>query len=298
MYKIHSLEVKIFLEVAKEGNFTKAADQLFIAQPTITKWIKHLEQELGIQLFFRNSKQVRLTTAGEALFKDWSSLHEKFETSIENAKKMSSCDKQHIHIGALYGFDFEVILKNQLKEFEANHFHINVDFSIYDFQKLRTIMDSLDIILTTSYEMNPSSEYEQIFLSKVPLCLAVSSQHPLSTKESLTLADIKDEDFLVFSSDSSPWAMNHLRKAFMQQGYTPNLIPVDNIPSQFLSIARNKGIAIVYSDLKKIYGGTVVFIPMEDVPLEVHRVLCYKKKNETKELRELIHCLTIPFRNH
>ena len=176
-----------------------------------------------------------MTTAGEALFKDWSSLYEKFETSIENAQKLSSCDKQHIHIGALYGFDFEAILKNQLKEFEANHFHINVDFSIYDFQKLRTIMDSLDIILTTSYEMNPSSEYEQIFLSKVPLCLAVSPQHPLSTKESLTLADIKDEDFLVFSSDSSPWAMEHLRQSFMQQGYTPNLIPVDNIPSQFLT---------------------------------------------------------------
>ena len=55
MYKIHSLEAKIFLKVAKEGSFTKAANQLFIAQPTITKWIKHLEKELGIQLFFRNS---------------------------------------------------------------------------------------------------------------------------------------------------------------------------------------------------------------------------------------------------
>ena len=60
-------QLRYFLTVAKYENFSKAADELLVSQPSISKAIMQLEQELGVQLFDRNGKRIKLNNAGKAL---------------------------------------------------------------------------------------------------------------------------------------------------------------------------------------------------------------------------------------
>ncbi len=59
--------LKYFVAVAKEGNFTRAANKLYVTQPTISKMVRNIEEELGVTLFDRSGKQVKLTDAGEII---------------------------------------------------------------------------------------------------------------------------------------------------------------------------------------------------------------------------------------
>ena len=67
---MNSQELKCFVVAADRLNFTRAAKELYVTPPTVTHHIQHLEEELGVKLFIRNSKSVQLTTAGEIFYHD------------------------------------------------------------------------------------------------------------------------------------------------------------------------------------------------------------------------------------
>ena len=74
MYKINFQQMEYFLSVAEKLNFTEAAKSLYISQPSLSKQISLLEEELGFALFIRNKRSVRLTPAGEVLNRKWKLL--------------------------------------------------------------------------------------------------------------------------------------------------------------------------------------------------------------------------------
>ena len=80
-------QIKCFLNVAKYLNFTEAANHLFIAQSSLSRNISNLETELGIQLFSRTKKYVRLTPGGAVLYQELSVLLDQGRNAIEKAKK-------------------------------------------------------------------------------------------------------------------------------------------------------------------------------------------------------------------
>lgn len=67
---MNSQELKCFVVAADRLNFTRAAKELYVTPPTVTHHIQHLENELGVKLFIRDSKSVQLTTAGEIFYHD------------------------------------------------------------------------------------------------------------------------------------------------------------------------------------------------------------------------------------
>lgn len=294
MVKINSLELEIFLEVAKELSFSRAANNLFITQPTITKWIKHLEVELNLQLFERNSRQVALTPAGEHLYINLRPAYEQLNSCIQNSQKLYSEQKNHLKIGALYGFDFERQLESHINSFEINHSDISIDFNIYDFQEMQISQKSLDIIFSTNFEMDSCSNYYKVRLEPIPLFLAVSKNNPLSTKKEVSLKEIKDETFLIFSTKASPNGIEYIRKEFFQHGISPNLVMIDNIPSQFLKISRDKGIAITNQYAVQGYEDKVNMIKLNDFHLDLYKVLCYLKTSTNPFVQEFIASLPLP----
>ena len=112
MYKISLSEMQIFLLTAKYRSFSKAAEVLYISQPTVTKWIHHLEKELGIKLFYRTSRNVELTTAGELLKERWKPLLAEIEASIHDAQELFGTGLSVVRIGALEGHGFEQLLSD------------------------------------------------------------------------------------------------------------------------------------------------------------------------------------------
>ena len=92
----HLSQYRIFYEVAKAGNISKAAKELFISQPAISKAISKLEENLDVTLFTRNSRGVQLTSEGELLFQYVENAFEALDRGENELKRI-----REFHIGQL-----------------------------------------------------------------------------------------------------------------------------------------------------------------------------------------------------
>ena len=92
-------QYKIFYEVAKAGNISRAAKELYISQPAISKSISKLEDSLGLSLFTRSSRGVQLTCEGEVLFEHVREAFEALDRGEQELKRIQEFDIGHLRIG-------------------------------------------------------------------------------------------------------------------------------------------------------------------------------------------------------
>ena len=116
---------KVFYTVANTGNISKAAAELFISQPAISKSIRKLEQSLDVTLFSRNSRGVQLTEEGEVLYDYVQRAFYALQTGEAQLKKINDLGIGHLHIGVSTTL-CKYMLLPYLKEFIAQHPHIRI----------------------------------------------------------------------------------------------------------------------------------------------------------------------------
>ena len=116
---------KVFYTVANAGNISKAATELFISQPAISKSIRKLEQSLDVTLFSRNSRGVQLTEEGEVLYDYVQRAFYALQTGEAQLKKINDLGIGHLHIGVSTTL-CKYMLLPYLKEFVAAHPHIRI----------------------------------------------------------------------------------------------------------------------------------------------------------------------------
>lgn len=117
---------KIFYEVAKEGNITRAAEKLYISQPAISQTIKTLEEELGVPLFIRNKKGVELTRTGQAIFARVENAILSLKSIDKIIEEENELDKGKIVIGAGSNIARD-ILAEPLSEFLSEFPNIQIE---------------------------------------------------------------------------------------------------------------------------------------------------------------------------
>ena len=121
-------QYKIFYEVAKAGNISKAAKELYISQPAISKAISKLEDSLSTVLFTRNSRGVQLTEEGQILFEHTSSAFEQLNAGELELKRVREINMGQIRIGVsntLCRFIMVSYLKNFIEQYP--HIKISID---------------------------------------------------------------------------------------------------------------------------------------------------------------------------
>ncbi len=292
MDKIRFDQIRIFIEVAKTLSFTKAAENLYISQSTISKWITHLEKELDIKLFNRTSRSVSLSEAGEQLFIKWTSLYEAFEISIIDARRLYAPNDMEINLGLLHHFDFEKWVPDLGSVFEQTTPPYKLNYSVYSFKELKFKAEDLDIIFTTDLEAESMPDYEMKIINEVDLFLIVSKYHPLANRKDVSMHDVKDETFYIFSQEISPKGITRVKRAFEEREISPRFVFVDNISSQFLNVVRTKGVAIANLASAKTYGEDVVTIPFTDLNFKVYSACLWHKENKKPGITSLLAFLT------
>ena len=108
---------RYFLAVARHGHFTRAAEQLGIAPPTLTRQIQDMENELGTRLFVRQTREVSLTEAGAALLIEAEATVRQFEYAQRNAQRAGRGDIGHIELGYVASAVYSGLLQKQVQAF-------------------------------------------------------------------------------------------------------------------------------------------------------------------------------------
>lgn len=182
------LQLKYFQTVAKFQHMTKAANELYISQPSLSKTISQLENELGVNLFDRRGKKIYLNECGEAFLKNVNEIFNILDNSQEELKKLSHNKARTINLVMLVASSF---LSDILNKF--NEMYPDIYFNLIQHISNPKNID-FDLSITSSYE-SPKKENCIVLLTE-EIGIAVPQNHKLYNRNSLTLKDLENEDFI------------------------------------------------------------------------------------------------------
>ncbi|WP_173917180.1 LysR family transcriptional regulator [Halobacillus sp. Marseille-Q1614] len=235
--------LKYFIEVARSSSFTRAAENLFVTQPTISKMIKNLEAELGVELFERSRKQLILTDAGRVILDQAQTIDKAFSNLETELDDLLGLQKGHIRIGLPPIMDGEEIIQI-LGDF--HQLYPNITFQLLEngTKKIEEDIsaDHLDVgitVLPTEVE-----NFHYFSFMREELKVVMPPNHPLSNRKQLKLEELKDEWFILFNKD---FALNdRIREACKKAGFLPKVIS-ESSQWDFIGkmIAANLGISIL-----------------------------------------------------
>ena len=187
--------LKEFLTLVKYLNFSKSAQVLSIAQPTLSRHISQLESELGVQLFIRDSQSVRLTEAGRFFIPE----AEKIVESYENAERRMLYFKEGVNgsISIAYRrlYDDGPWL-NILHGFKEKYPTIRSTFiSLTDFDMIysKLVKNEVDVaVMVATDEIRGNNDLDLLKLSSSTLYAVMSATHPLAGRRSIYFSDLID----------------------------------------------------------------------------------------------------------
>lgn len=214
-------QIHYFTEVVKQGGFSKAAEHLFVSQPTISNVVKDLEKELDVQLLIRTTRKLELTDTGKLLFhygEQISQLYQQFYQELDDIKNVN---RGSIKMGIFSSVGTEV-LTDIMSAFSKQYPNITIRFVEDGEANLRTALynGELDLVVL---EVPPENEpVNYIPFLKGDLRLLVHHTHSLANKETVAWEELKDEKFIIFREGFA------VRRFIMEEceriGFTPNII--------------------------------------------------------------------------
>ncbi|QDR81484.1 LysR family transcriptional regulator [Sporomusa termitida] len=236
--------LRSFIYVAEYLNFTKAAEQLYISQSTLSKHIAELEEQLGVQLFVRTHHSVRLTPPGATLFAESRSLLTRISEVFERTRKSQLEVWGTLRIGCM-GLE-HVFLPKILKHFTALYPHVKLDIQVMPVPLINEALarQELDIGFDTFVGSEFTSKFETCTIRRARLCFLLPRHHPYANRYSLDLAELKQERFILMSPAAFPIGLEWFTQQCNARGFAPNIVsqPV-RVETLFWQVTAGLGIS-------------------------------------------------------
>jgi len=274
--------LRYFVSVAEHLNFSAAAKQLHITQPSLGRQIAQLEQEIGVQLFNRNTRSVQLTAAGAALLHEAHEILHKTEVALTKTRQISIGAIGSLQIGfmsPLEKHDLPIIIK----KFRNKHPNSNINFSKLGLGPLNEALEAskLDIAFTMAQDLDRLSHVSWR-LSRFcrPPGLLVPKEHPLASKTSVQLAGLQNECFVMFPRSEFPMSYDHLCHMCALAGFSPNIVAHSPFLETLLLMVET-GIGItIHPQLDDSYASNNLrFIPIVDFTGNYDSAVAWKTTN-------------------
>jgi len=258
-------QLRYFLAVSEELNFSRAALRLHISQPPLSRQIRQLEEQLGVQLFLRSKTGVTLTEAGNVFLPEVKLTLQQAEKAISVARAARSLNGGKFVIGYTTVFERSVIpdvTQELLPRFPDWQILSRGNYSVNLVREVKNgTMDAAFIGLHT--------DTQDLAVEKIiddPLVVALPADHRLTSKRSISFADLRDEPMFWFERRMNPGFYDHCQTFFQRIDFKVNVIPEPADHHIMLGlIAEGKGIALVPTSLQCIKRQGVVFRKLKEV---------------------------------
>jgi|TARA_B110000503_G_scaffold21899_1_gene33542 DNA-binding transcriptional LysR family regulator len=252
-------QLKCFIAVSKEMNFRKAAKNLNMSQPPVTRHIANLEHNLKAKLYERNTRTVKLTKEGTLFLTHATEIISR----IEDASEIITKNKDSM-IGTI-SLGFVPSMANEILPLIANHLKKKLpqvklifkeSMSFEQVEALNT--GNLDIGLTRLPKDLESFNYSRVVSE--PYFLAVNNNHELSKKDNITVKDLHNIDFIMYDAVIGRYSFELLSSLFLNAGVKPNFVQYVSQPLVFLGLIQaSLGVALLASTSKKNAPENVIF---------------------------------------
>jgi len=256
--------LRYFVVVAEEQNVTRAAERLHLSQPPLSRQIRDLEDELGVELFRRTAKSLALTQAGKVFLGEARAVLLRADQAVEAARIAGKKCAGHLRVGYAPSLTAR-FLPETLRAFGAAFPDVHVTLHDLSTEECRVQLAArkLDLALTVE---PPGPEKGLVFekITSFPILCAVSRSHPLARRRTVNLKELAAEPFVVYAESDYPEYVASLRERALAAGFRPNIVgEYDGATGLITAVESGRGVALVASTLQCLAGPRLAFVPLQ-----------------------------------
>ena len=256
--------LRYFVCVAEEQNLTRAATMLGIKQPPLGQQIRALETELGMPLFDRSPKRIKLNAAGQVFLAGARKTLAVVEDSVRQVRRFDRGEQGSISVGFTSSASFHPLTPHLIRNFRAAYPLANLEVEEQETYRLIVALEErrLDIAILRT----PTDKYSHIkslSLADEPIMAAVPIKHAMAHRRFLSLNDIAEEGFVAYRRQDGPGIFHWLEHWFTLADL--QLSVVDEVPRMIAAInlvAAGRGISLVPSCMRVLHQDAIAYVPL------------------------------------
>ena len=253
--------LRYFVAVAEELHFGRAAKRLCITQQPLSRQIKDLEEELGVELFYRTKRTVRLTEVGEIFLTETRKTLQQADRAVLIVKQASQGKIGRITVG-FTGSALNIVLPNAVRQFKQLYPQIDLTLKRMQTPEQLLALDNGQIDLGL---LHPPINDDGLILETIyreQLVVALPDNHSLAKDRSkpISLQQLAKESFILFPRHIGSVLYDRIINLCQQAGFNPKILQ-EAIPQQTILglVAAGIGISLIYSSVKTLGRHGVVF---------------------------------------
>ena len=277
-----------FITIAELKSFTRAAQQLYVSQPALSKAIHHLEEELMCPLFVKFGRNLELSDQGRLVYQS----AKKIIREIDNLKmkvKAVSEENMKLSIGYVIFGHLEYLRKRVEK---LNRVEL---ISVYDSVvkiKEHLIKDEIDVALLPNGCERGIDDAEILYLTQHQLYVLVAKEHPLFTKETVSFKDLKTIPIVGWDNEDTPNVANSHDRAFFKTGIVPQIVARGKkLGDVVMAMMRYQAVGLCSPYTASLPQHEYRTILVKDSDPVFGLCLVWKKQNKNPALRKLLEYL-------
>lgn len=241
-------QINCFMEVAKHQSFSKAAAQLFVSQPAVSKQVAQLERELELPLFDRTHGTIRLSMVGKLFYDYFLKVNQDFESILKEAHQMKNVCAGDIRLGCLDGWDVSAFFPQINRFFREQYPNLHLVLDGYNHGEIMAALrrGEIDVAITLDISAQGQPDLCVRNITPVEVTLLLSAHHPNAGRKTLSLADFKEDTFFVILPPSVPDpAMEALTIEMCEQaGFHPQIEYAPSSAAVLMRLQAGNGVTV------------------------------------------------------
>lgn len=257
-----------FLAVAETGNFTEAAERLYLTQSSVSKHIKSLELELGVSLFARSSRKVHLTQAGESALAEAHKMNLAYQRLKETMLDFAEHDGLRLRVSSIPVMP-QYNITGLLSDFAKKYPNIILDIQETEGIDMYSNLESGAIDLAFLRTSETRGNLDSIPLFRDRLCVVLSTDHALAECPELSITELSGENFLLPKKKTLLYdlCLNLCEKG----GFSPKVIYTGTRMGNILALVqKNHGVSLMMHQVASYFENTHIrVIPLKEEVVSV-----------------------------
>ena len=290
-------QLRYFVAVAEELNFSRAAGRMYLSQPALSQQIRMLEHELGVSLFHRTKNYVALTEAGQALLQGARRVLVLVEQTAREAREVGGAEVNHLKVG-FPEYANHTRVADALQAFRRRYPYVELEeHETFTLQETLQQIDrlhkgTLDVGFLLRPEEDDVIEIEHVL--DIELVAALPAGHPLAGREEISVKELSDERLILFSRSFHPRCYDYVVGCCREAGFEPKVVQrkepqLYSGATTYRMVASGIGVGIVARPLVSGYRPSdVIFKPLRDPALSLDLVAAWRRGDISPNLRAFL----------